>query len=93
MDSTSTYNTKPLEKETCRKYKKQPKSILFKPSSDKNQSNTFFPKADHEGALFDITSTWNNHTNLTKVFWKYVSRSGFAVETYTLPRIITIDSK
>ena len=57
MDSTSTCNTKPLEKETCRKYKKQSKSILFKPSSYKNQSNIFFRKANHEGALFDITST------------------------------------
>ena len=44
MDSTSTCNTKPLEKETCRKYKKQSKSILFKPSSYKNNQIYSFEK-------------------------------------------------
>ena len=62
MDSTSTCNSKPLEKDTCRKYNKQLKSVLFKPSSYKKQSNNC------ERALFDINSTWNSHTNLTKVF-------------------------
>ena len=38
----SKLNTKPLEKETYSKYNKQPKSILFKPSSYKKQSNPFF---------------------------------------------------
>ena len=42
MDSTSPCRTKPLEKETYRKYNKQPKSLLFKPSSYKKQSNIFF---------------------------------------------------
>ena len=36
MDSTSTWNTKLLEK-----HNKQPKPILFKSSSYKKQSNTF----------------------------------------------------
>ena len=78
----STCNTKPLEKETYRKCNKQPKAILVKPSSYKKQSNIFFSKANCERALFDITSKWNNHTNLEKVLGKYVSRSDFAVKTY-----------
>ena len=38
MDSTSTCNTKLLEKDNYRKYNKQPKSISFKQSSYKKQS-------------------------------------------------------
>ena len=57
------------------------------------QSNIFFWKPNCKRLLFDITSTWNNHTNFTKVFWKYVSRSDIAVETFILFHISTIDSK
>ena len=42
IDKNSYFNSKPLEKETYRKYNKQPKSTLFEPSSYKKQSNTFF---------------------------------------------------
>ena len=41
MDLTSTFNTKPLKKDTYRKYNNQAKSILFKPPSYKKQSITF----------------------------------------------------
>ena len=56
MDSSSTFDTKPLEKETYKKYSKQPKFILVKPQSYKKQSNIFFCKANCERALYDITS-------------------------------------
>ena len=93
MDLISTCNTKPLEKDTYKKYNKQPKSILFKPLSYKKQSNTFSWKANHKRALFDITSTKNSYINLAKVLWEYVSRFGFAAEAYLYSSTITtIDS-
>ena len=80
MDSTSTCNTIPPEKDTYRKYNKQP--ILFKPSPYQKPSNTFCWKSNRERALFDITSTWNSPSNLTKVSWEDVLRFDFAVESY-----------
>ena len=59
MDSTSTCNTKSLEKGTYRK---------FKPTSYQKQSNTFFWEANCEITLFDITSTWNNNLTSQKYF-------------------------
>ena len=41
MDSTSTCNAKLMERGTCRKFNKQPKSILFKVSRYKKQENIF----------------------------------------------------
>ena len=41
MDSASACKTKLLEKDTYRKFNKQPKFILFKPSSYEKQSSTF----------------------------------------------------
>ena len=57
MDLTITCNTKLLEKGTLRKYNKQPKSVLFKPTTYKNKSNTFCCKANRKRALLDITLT------------------------------------
>ena len=51
-------------------------------SSYKKQPNIFCWKANREGGLFDINWTWSTYTNLTKVFWEYVSGFDFAVETY-----------
>ena len=45
-------------------------------------SKTFCWKSNRERALFDITSTWNSHSNLTKVSWEDVLRFDFAVEAY-----------
>ena len=88
------FNTKPLERDTYRKYTWQPKFTLYKPSSYKKQSNTFCWNDNCEIALFDITSIGNSYTNLTKVFWEYVSKFDFAVKTYLyFPRINPIDSR
>ena len=57
MDLTITCYTKLLEKDTLRKYNKQPKSVLFKPTTYKNKSNTFCCKANRKRALLDITLT------------------------------------
>ena len=94
MDSTSTCNTKPLEKETYRKYNKQPKSILFKPSPyQSNQIYSFEKLTVRELYLISLqheTTTPTSQEYFESMFqdltlqWKHI---------YALPRITTIDCK
>ena len=94
MDSTSTCNTKPLEKETYRKYNKQPKSILFDHHLIiSNQIHSFENLTAKELYLISLQQKITTPTSQKYFVSMFRDLTLQWKQIYNLPRITTIDSK
>ena len=71
----------PTRKRDAQKIQQTGQNLSYLNQLRKNNQIQFVEKLTvKEFYLYHLT--WSNYKNLTKVFWEYVSKFDFAVETY-----------